>query len=102
MTEEQCLKVLVHFYKSFFIFYGTIQRYLALEKFNELNTTLDYFLFKYHLINSTEEPPNANSKELLPLCVTNYLFSNVRSVPLDTNSTLKFEYFKNVLKSYDK
>ncbi len=31
-----------------------------------------------------------------------YTVKDIRLIPLDINSTLKFHYFKNVLQSYDK
>jgi len=30
-----------------------------------------------------------------------YALKDIRLIPLDVNSTLKFSYFKNVLQSYD-
>lgn len=30
-----------------------------------------------------------------------YLVKNIRAIPLDVNSTLKYTYFKNVMQNYD-
>jgi hypothetical protein len=29
-----------------------------------------------------------------------YMIKTIRAIPLDVNTTLKFDYFKNVLQSY--
>ena len=34
--------------------------------------------------------------------ISSYLLESIRALPLDTNSTLKFSYFKNVMENYDK
>ena len=40
-------------------------------------------------------------EETKKLDISSYIFSNIRALPLDVNSVLKFGYFKNVMESYD-
>lgn len=78
---------------SFKIFYGSISAYLFLKQLPELQKILTHFVQSYHENNRIEEAKS--------LDISSYIFRSIRALPLDVNSTLKFNYFKNVLESYD-
>jgi len=40
-------------------------------------------------------------EELKRLDISSYIMNSIRALPLDVNTTLKFNYFKNVLESFD-
>ena len=65
-----------------------------MENLFELQKIIDYFVPKYQEINSY---PRKDQK----LDILSYLINTIRAVPLDVNTTLKFDYFKNVLQSYE-
>lgn len=60
----------------------------------ELQKIIDYFVPKYEDINSY------GSKDKR-LDIASYMLKTIRAIPLDVNTTLKFDYFKNVLQSYE-
>lgn len=81
-------------YDSFKLFYGKISGYEFLENLFELQKIIDYFVPKYLAINSY---PRKEHK----LDISAYLINTIRAIPLDVNTTLKFDYFRNVLQSYE-
>lgn len=66
---------------------------MFLKRFAELQRILTEFVVSYEENNRFDETKR--------LDVSSYLVNNIRALPLDVNSTLKFNYFKNVFESYD-
>lgn len=67
---------------------------MFLENLSELQKILTHFVPVYHQVNSY---PNKDNR----LDAMSYCLKSVRAIPLDVNTTLKFDYFKNVLQSYE-
>ena len=92
-TEQVALNILDHFYLSFKTFYGPISGFVFLKRFAQLQKILTQFVVSYEENNRLDETKR--------LDISSYLLNNIRALPLDVNSTLKFNYFKNVVESYD-
>ena len=91
MTEKLAINILEHFYLSFRTFYGRFLSYSP--SLPQLEKILNSFTYSYHEINKLEETKR--------LDISSYMFENIRALPLDVNSSLKFAYFQNVMKNYD-
>ena len=81
-----------HVYQSLFIFYGPIRGWVFRDSMHEYQKIVSSFVPKYKEIFKYETELN----------IINYCIKDIRMVPLDVNTTLKFLYFKNVIQSYDK
>jgi hypothetical protein len=91
LSEPILRTFMSHFYDNFQLFYGSIRGWVFREKFEELQYILESFVVRYQEVYRLDQKLDALS----------YLMPDIRLIPLDVNTTLKFSYFRTVLQSYN-
>lgn len=90
-SDQICREFMQHFYRCFYTFYGPIRGWIFRQKLGDLQKLITLFVGRYQEMFRYE-----GSLDLVAYCLR-----DIRLIPLDVNSTLKFSYFRNVLQSYD-
>ena len=78
-------------YQNFRLFYGSLRGWVFRENFEELQHVVTHFVARFQDIYRYDKY----------LDMLSFFMRDIRLIPLDVNTTLKFSYFKNVMQSYN-